>query len=162
MRSNVGRPAPSAFKESMTAGWRFVGWCCWFDAVLHHNSLVRRNDPTVILGHHLAVLLYFWCRAAGDSKLGIFHVELIGLKINVGNFTVCKLSSIGHFWIERRGGGADHKAQAHDGEDRFVHVCSPLEGVNQCREPSEGRSAWLGLESRPICFLTDRGTRHAV
>src|SRR6476659_8710866 len=88
--------------------------------------------------------------------------SMIGLKINVSNFTICKLSSIGHFWIVRRGGGADHKAQAHDGEDRFVHVCSPLEGVNQCREPSEGRSVWLGLESRPICFLTDRGTRHAV
>jgi hypothetical protein len=50
----------------------------------------------VILRQHLSVLLDFWCRATGNAELGLLHVELIGLKVDLGNFTVCKLGGVGH------------------------------------------------------------------
>jgi len=64
--------------------------------VLHENSLERRNEPAVILRQHLSVLLDFWCRATGNAELGLLHVELIGLKVDLGNFTVCKLGGVGN------------------------------------------------------------------
>ena len=61
-------------------GRRSVRRCRWLDAALHQNSLERHNDPAVILGYHLTMLLDFRCAALGYAELGLFHIELIGLE----------------------------------------------------------------------------------
>ena len=76
--------------------------CHWLDTLFRQDFLEARNDTAMILGHHLTMLLDFRCGAAGNSEFSLFHVELIGLNVNVGNLPVCKFGSACYVGIFRR------------------------------------------------------------